>query len=57
MASNFALLSVAGASVGIGSLAIGIGSLVFKKFPTAAADKGVIIWLFYDAVIHFVLVT
>ena len=56
--STFALLSVAGASLGVGAVAIGLTWLLLRKRAVAisSVDRAVIAWLLYDAVTHLILV-
>ena len=54
----FAVQAVAGASVGVGTLAGCLTALILKhcKGFVSKWDKAVIVWLLYNAVTHFVLV-
>lgn len=54
----FSLLAVAGASVGIGSVAAALTHFILKGWGghVPAVDKAVIGWLLYDAVTHLTLV-
>ena len=56
--SSFAFLAVAGASIGIGSVAVGLTCFILKRWGShvSAVDKAVIGWLLYDAVTHLTLV-
>ncbi len=56
--SVFAWLSIGGASLGVGNLAIVITWLILRKSPFSVktVDKAVIAWLIYDAVTHWILV-
>ena len=54
----FAVQAVAGASLGVGSLAVCLTAIILKnrKGSVSKWDKAVIIWLVYNALTHFVLV-
>ena len=54
----FAVQAVAGASVGVGTLAVCLTALILKNFNGFVSkwDKAVIVWLLYNAVTPFVLV-
>lgn len=54
----FAILAVFGASVGVGSLAIGLTwLLVRERARVPMIDKFVVAWLLYDAITHLTLVS
>lgn len=57
--SVFALVAVAGASIGVGTVAIGLTWLIISGIRASVSnlDKAVICWLFYDAVTHLTLVS
>ena len=57
--SVFALGAVAGASIGVGTVAIGLTWLIIRGISGSVSnlDKAVVGWLIYDAVTHLTLVS
>ena len=57
--NSFALFAIAGASVGVGSVAVGLAWIILKRWGSSVSgvDKAVIGWLLYDAVTHLTLVS
>ena len=56
--NSFSLLAVAGASVGVGGVAFILTVLLSgKSRKLSLVDRGVVVWLLYDAITHLVLVS
>lgn len=55
--TGFAIVAVVVATLGVGCFAIGLTWLLGKRKSVTTVDKAVIAWLFYNAVIHFTLVS
>lgn len=55
--SAFSLCAVAGASVGVGSVAVGLAWYLIRSSRSSSIDKAVVFWLLYDAITHLTLVS
>ena len=53
--STFAIICVFVATVGVGSLAVFVARLLASRI--SATDRLVVMWLIYNALIHFILVS